>query len=176
LEATADGSLRAAQMTGMLVADGADGFPGAGFGMSDVLLASSVTGAPAPRRWSDLSVTPIVASIARDGSLALVWENYEFGSRDGSAEYTIDVTIAPERRGAARVALRAIGAVARALGGDDGAARVVFDRVRAHADVLTEYVSVGLDGTPPGRYRLTLAVTDVVGARSLERTVVFEIR
>ena len=176
MEATADGSLRAAQVTGMLVADGADGFPGTGFGISDLLLASSVSGPPAPDRWSDLAVTPIVTSVGRGRSLVLVWENYEFASRDGRAEYSIEVTIAPERRSGIRVALQALGAVGRALGaGDDGARRVVFDRARAHAAVLTEYVSIGLDGTPPGGYRLTVRVTDKPTGQVLERTISFEI-
>jgi hypothetical protein len=107
----------------------------------------------------------------------LVWENYEFTSRDGSAEYSIEVTITPERRSGIRVALQAIGAVRRALGaGDDGAGRVMFDRARAHAAVITEYVSIGLDGTPPGGYRLTVRVTDNPTGRVLERAVSFEIR
>jgi hypothetical protein len=177
MEATADGSLRAAQVTGLLVADGDDGFAGTGFGMSDVLLASRVSGPPAPDRWSELAVSPIITTVARSSPLVLVWENYEFTSREGSAEYSVEVTIAPERRGAIRVALQALGAVGRALGaGDDGAGRVVFDRVRAHTAVLAEYVAIGLDVTPLGRYRLTLRITDGPTGRVLERTVSFEIR
>jgi hypothetical protein len=37
-------------------------------------------------------------------------------------------------------------------------------------------VTIGLDGRAPGRYKLTMRVTDLVADATLERIVEFEIR
>jgi hypothetical protein len=61
-------------------------------------------------------------------------------------------------------------------GADDAAGRITFARERPHAAVIPDYIRIELEDTPPGRYRPTMRVTDVVGGRALERMTTFQIQ
>ena len=53
---------------------------------------------------------------------------------------------------------------------------VRYDRTVAHAPVLVDYVTFGLDETPPGEYRLILEITDRATGKTVERVQRFVIR
>jgi hypothetical protein len=145
-----------------------------GFGMSDVLLGRSGEPRGLPRRWSNVAIAPIGGTVPRDGEVALLWENYAFGERDGAANYGITVTVQREHAQLLnRIGARVMMGAATLLGIDRSVDRVVFrfDRTVPHAQIMVEHVAVSMDGAPPGTYRLTVNVADAVTGRSAARTV-----
>jgi GWxTD domain-containing protein len=175
-EASAEGSLRAARaMSNMTTAaDPLTGFSTTGFGISDVLLASRAAPRSTPRRWTDFDFDASAGSLAQGASIALMWENYELGERDGSAQYQVTLTL--ERKYTMllnRVRARVISAFAAMVGSEQTADRVVFhyDRAAAHTPVIADYVTLVLEDLPGGNYDLTLDITDKVTGRSASRTM-----
>lgn len=181
-EASVDGGMRAARSASAVQAgdDATSGFALRGFGMSDVLVASRAE----PRqgiaqRWSDLDIEPVVRSLPRASPLALVWENYELGNRDGLATYTVAIDIKRERSLAGAIATRIAGGLASAarierISDDEVAMRI--DRSLPHADAFVDHITIELGDTPPGSYQLTLRITDAVTGQSRSRTTRFVVR
>ena len=74
--------------------------------------------------------------------------------------------------------------MARIIGGITGAVtdrtddRVAmrFERTIPYAAAFSDYVSIGLEETPPGSYRVTLEVTDTVTQKTVTRTAMFTIK
>ena len=130
------------------------------------------------KRWSDLDITPTAGAVDRNGQLALVWENYEFGQRDGTAQYQVSVTLAKNRTLAGRVAATIVGALASLARIDqtDDRVAMTFDRTTAHAPAFVDHVTLSLGDTPHGSYTLTLQVTDRVSGKTVTRTRDFMIR
>jgi hypothetical protein len=118
--------------------------------MSDVLLASSVeVPAMMPARWSGLRLAPLAGPVVGDKELALVWENYDFGARAGSAEFDVSINIRRERSAAGRITARIVGGV---LGREVMSDRVelTYDRSVPHAATIVEHITIGLgDGHVP---------------------------
>jgi hypothetical protein len=129
-------------------------------------------------RWRDFDVSPVVGAFPRGASLGLLWELYDLGVREGSAQYTFNLIIKRERGAAGRISARVLGAVAGAAGIDTREDQVTirFDRSVAHAPVLADHLSVALGETPAGTYRLTLEITDKVTNRTVSRTRSLTIR
>ena len=141
--------------------------------MSDVLIATNIAErTTAAARWHGVAVTPLVGSLPRDAKLGIVWENYEFGDRNGAASYRVVVRIQRERGRPGRIAAQ----VLRTLGGTVGRAASVdrvefrFGRNTAHAPVIVDEVTLSLGGTPPGSYLVTVDVADEVTGRTTTRT------
>jgi GWxTD domain-containing protein len=170
LEASVDEGTIAAKAAAPIVVGPAatDGFATSGFGVSDLLLATSVEPRGAAQRWRDFEVTPAVGAFARDASLGLVWEMYELGQRDGSAQYTFSLTIKRERGTVGRITARVLGSVAGAAGVDtrEDQVTITFDRTMPHAATLVDHMQVALGDTPPGTYAVTLQITDRVTNRT----------
>jgi GWxTD domain-containing protein len=172
-EASADGARVGARATGTLVLTNDEkGFALRGFGMSDVLLATHTSASGTAHRWNELAAVPLAGSVQRNRSIDLVWETYELAESDGQARY--DITIALDRRRAAagRIAVTIAGALGRAVGREQTADRLTlrFERVIAHSDTVLDDVTLELGATPPGTYRLTVAVTDRFSGRNAART------
>jgi GWxTD domain-containing protein len=180
VEASVDDGTRAARSATPLVIapTGDDGFATRGFGLSDLLLATAVTPRGAGASWRDFDVTPSVGAFPRDASLGLVWEQYELGEREGSAQYTLTLTIKRERGTAGRITARVLGSVAGAAGIDtrEDQTTISFDRTVAHAPTLADHLSIALGDTPPGVYMLTLEITDKVTNRKTSRSQQIRIR
>jgi GWxTD domain-containing protein len=180
VEASADAALRAGRAAVPVVANHEpfSGFLLRGFSASDVLLATSVTERrSAPTRWSDLDVVPLAGPIPRGAQLGLVWENYGLGARDGSADYTVAITIRRDASVAGRVAARILGGaggVTSTMRTDD-AVSIQFSNRSAHRDIIVDHLEVGLGDSPPGNYTLILRVTDRVTGERSERTTRFTI-
>ena len=174
IESTVDGALLAGRATDSLdtTNDPRGNFTTRGFGLSDVLLVANATPRAGARRWSDIDVAPTAGTIPHGGQVALIWENYDFGQADGSAKYSVTVSI--ERRYKEtinRIRARVIGAFAAIAGVERTSDRVVFryERSVAHAPTLLDYLTIGLDESPAGEYRLTLEVTDHLTGKTATR-------
>ncbi|HKS06649.1 MAG TPA: GWxTD domain-containing protein [Gemmatimonadaceae bacterium] len=182
VEASAESATIAARATAAVVADNdaATGFALRGFGISDVMIASNADqrGSSPTRRWTDYRITPSAGTIPLGGTVTFLWENYDFTPRGTSSEYRIAIAIQRERSAAGRVAARVVSRVSGALGIDQSDDRVVvrFDRTVAHAAAMADFVTMELAGTPAGRYRATLEITDLVSGRTTSRTTSFVIR
>jgi hypothetical protein len=175
VETGAEGSLLAARASGTIAGnpDPTSGFPLRGFGMSDVLLATEIGARTGPTpRWNNLGMSPLLGPLPRDSELGLVWENYEFGERDGAASYHVVVTIQRERARAGRIAAQMIRTLGGAVGRDASPDKVTFryDRTAPHAAAILDEVTLSLGGTPPGSYLLTVDVSDEVSGRTTSRT------
>ena len=81
-EASSAGAKRAGKATAVVNAktDSTTGFALAGFGISDVLLASNAVRTPPSNRWTSANAVPIAGSITRGATLTVIWENYELAS------------------------------------------------------------------------------------------------
>jgi GWxTD domain-containing protein len=173
-----DGTVAARSATPLVIEPSSDEFPLRGFGLSDVLLASAVTPRGAGASWRDFDVTPSVGTFARDASLGLVWEMYDLGAREGSAQYTFTLTIKRERGTAGRITARVLGSVAGAAGIDmrEDQTTISFDRTVGHAPTLADHLSIALGDTPAGVYTLTLEIADKVSGLKAARTQQIRIR
>ncbi|HYV96244.1 MAG TPA: GWxTD domain-containing protein, partial [Gemmatimonadaceae bacterium] len=174
VQAAADAATRAARSTGVIDAASvtADPFAIHGTAISDVLLASSATAPPAGSRWNAVKVDPIVGGVAHGGSLSLVWENYEFGARGTSAEYTIAVSLVQQKGTLGRISAAVLGGLASAarINRGDDRMTISFDRTVAHSAAFADMVTIGLNDTPSGNYLLTLQITDRVTGKVMTRT------
>jgi GWxTD domain-containing protein len=182
-EAAATGSSRAASVDWQIHAGNDDdlstGFGMAGFGMSDVLLATQFT-APAgtPRSWHDFRLSPLAGAHSRKAPLTLVWESYGLGQADGQAKYEIAVTLEHEHSLISRVAAEILDRLAALVRTDRALNKVTFrfDRNVPYSETIVEGVPIGLTGTPEGSYKVTVAITDHVTGRTTSRTTTVEIQ
>jgi hypothetical protein len=58
-------------------------------------------------------------------------------------------------------------------GAGTGMVAVTYDQARPSAAVITDFVSVNLDGSVPGTYKLTIEIEDLVSKRVTKRTTDF---
>jgi hypothetical protein len=110
-----------------------------------------------------------------------MWETYEVGQLDGSANYRVAVTLerdeAPFQTG--RVSAR----IVRGTTGAGGAPRRTsnsltyqFDRSVPHAPVLVDNITILLENTPAGDYFVRIAITDKVSGRTTSRSTALVVR
>jgi hypothetical protein len=117
--------------------------------------------------------------VPRAGTLTVLWENYEFGARNGRAQYEVAITITRERSAAGRVAAEVLDAIAGTVGIDtrsDDRITMRLDREVAHAAAFVDRVDIGMSTTPPGQYRLEVRLTDRVSGRVTTRATRLTIR
>jgi GWxTD domain-containing protein len=143
--------------------------PGVGFGLSDVLLADSVRSpGGVPRRWRDLAAEPNAGRIRRGRALALVWETYALAADSlRSNAYRVDIGL--ERTDGSRIGRAVARVLSGTLGRGEGRGRddrvtVSFDRKVPARAVTLDYLTLDLGDLAPGRYRLTITVTDLVAS------------
>lgn len=154
--------------------DTATMFAPRGFGMSDVFVATRAEPKRATGllRWRDFDVAPVLGAMTRQGTLDIVWENYEFGDRNGQAQYHVAITVQRERSAAGRIAAQIVSAVTGAVGVSRRDDRVIlsFDRTGPASPAFADYLTIALGDTPPGRYRLTIEVTDRTSGHKTSRS------
>jgi GWxTD domain-containing protein len=154
----------------------------AGFGASDLLVAERVSArdGTAPRRWKDLIVAPNAAAFARGAPIGLVWETYGLqAGPDGAAKYRVLVSV--ERRfdsKASKFVANVVGGITGAVGAsakenDKGRAALRFERSAPASDVALDWLTLDIGNAAPGRYLVTVEVTDLVAnkATTLSRMV-----
>jgi hypothetical protein len=181
VEATAPDVLVAGRAMAWILAgpDTATGFAVRGAGLSDLLLAASARPRDAsPRRWRDFAITPLLGSVASGGSVDVLWENYDLGSRVGRARYDVEMVLERARGTVGRIAAQIVGGIAGAVGIDrrDDRLTLRFARDVVHAAAIVDHITMNVGETPPGEYRLTVRIADRVSNRSVARTTQFTIR
>ena len=96
----------------MADADSSTGFTLSGFGISDLLFASTVAASTPSARWNALGAVSVAGAVVRGAQLTLVWENYALAQKDGGTQYAVKLSLARQQSGAARIAAQVIGALA----------------------------------------------------------------
>jgi len=137
-----------------------------GFGLSDLLVAASVTPKPgvAPERWSDFDITPNFGHVRRGHSFSLLWETYGLTPDSGSDAYNVSITVSRAKStGIGAFVAKIVGGVAGAVGlsrsGADSVALSFPRKVPAH-DASVDYVTLDMADAPAGVYHLDVTVAD----------------
>jgi GWxTD domain-containing protein len=155
-----------------------------GFGTSDLLAAQRV--APregvAARRWRDLIVAPNAGIFRRGEPVGLVWETYGLqAAADGSAHYRVSVTLERrfENKASAFVA-NIVSGVAGAAGlsakESKGRAAIRFDRSAPAGDAALDWLTLDVGNAAPGRYLVSVEVTDTESKKIATVSRMIEIR
>jgi hypothetical protein len=176
VEASASNAARAARFSSHVQLG--DGFASTGAGISDVLVAAhAAAGGLRHARWRDITLTPAVRTVAAASQMSLVWENYDFGARNGATEYSVSVTITRQRSTAGAIVARVTGALASIARVDTkrDVAVITFDRTLPHAAIVPDFVNVDLAETPPSMYSVALDVRDRVTGAAYSRSVIVTI-
>ena len=157
------------------------GFTTSGFGVSDLLIAADV--APSSgrtgERWNDHSITSLTGSmVPRGAPLSLLWESYEPGNVGGKARLRFAVTVQRETDAGLRaVASKVIGSIRGAVtrSRPNDRLTISYDREIPVDSVLVDGLRLDLGRLDPGRYRVSLVVTDLVRNASVQRSQRFVI-
>jgi GWxTD domain-containing protein len=171
IEATAPGTMVAGRSVRWITADRdtATGFSLHGFGVSDILFATAAQpNKPAPVRWRDFNIAPLLGALPKQSKLDLIWENYDLGARAGQTQYAVAITLQRQRTASGRIAAAIIGLATNAVGVDRRDDRVTFKFDRsgpAAPPAFVDHVLIALNETPAGDYRVTLEITDKVSGR-----------
>jgi hypothetical protein len=137
------------------------------FGMSDVLVADRVTPpADSAYRWTDLLIEPSAGVLEPGQDIGVAWETYGLTERDGQVGYRVELELTVTQvTGRKSLYARIKGGVADLIGlsavGTDRVS-LVYDRSRPATAVALDYLTLDLAGSPAGRYRLTVQITDLV--------------
>ena len=157
------------------------GFTTRGFGISDLLIAGSIDAPPTKPdvRWTDFQMAPLTGSLVKRGSpLALLWESYDAGVQNGSGKLRVTVSVQRETdKGLVALSGRVIGGIREAISGNRNTSRVgiSYQREFSATPVLVDHLSIDLGTLDPGRYRVTLTVTDLVRNMTVNRAQRFRI-
>ncbi len=149
--------------------------PAGGFGLSDVLVADSVSPrGGADGRWSDFRIAPSVGRVKRGQAFAMLWETYDLKPLpNGSVSYKVTITLRREKGGGlGAFVAKIIGGVGSAIGiTGSGADRISlsYPRQAPARPVIVDYVTLAVGGAPPGSYILSVAVTDLTSHRQTLR-------
>lgn len=136
------------------------------FGISDILLARSIEppADTANARWRNYRVAPLVGNRVYPGEpIALLWESYQATNTQGTVKLSVSVAIEREQgRGFAAIGSRVIGGIRTAVTGNNrNRVGISYVREVAATPLLVDYLAVDVGNLTPGRYRISLAVTDV---------------
>lgn len=152
-----------------------------GFGMSDILFGSlpADMGGTSPARWRDAKIAPTIALTSYSQPLGMVWEMYDLTSREGKVDY--EVTLELERTFkkslmgfTARITRGLLNTVTQ-TGTATGKIALSFKESRPQNAVITNVLSVDLNGSVSGPYRLRISVKDLHTGRVTSRTTTFEL-
>jgi hypothetical protein len=137
------------------------------FGMSDVLVADRVAPpADSAYRWTDLVIEPSAGVLRGGQDIGVAWETYGLAERDGNVNYRVELQLTVTQvTGRVSLFARIKGGLADLVGlsalGTDRVS-LVYDRSRPATEVALDYLTLDLSGSPAGRYRLTVQITDLV--------------
>ncbi len=152
-----------------------------GFGISDLLLGTNPqrVGSTDPARWRDISIAPTTGVFPWAQSVGVVWELYDLAPADGSVKYRVNLhlqrTFATSLKGfVARIAAYSKNVMER-NGSGTGTVAVAYDQSRPASAIVADFVSVNLDGSVPGTYKLTIEIEDLVSKRITRRTTTFDL-
>jgi len=145
---------------------------GGGFDISDLVVADRVL-APdnaATRDAYRIDANPAMRFAAHD-TVALYWETYNATARtDGAARLQVRITLRVLSLDRGRsFGARIIGGIADAVGlsavGDEQVS-LLYERAVRGGAAVPHQLALGLGDAPPGRYALTIEVTDLASGRA----------
>jgi hypothetical protein len=155
------------------------------FAISDVLVARSAAplDSATAGSWTDYLIEPSAAHLERNQAVTFLWEQYNLTADSGGVsrwrvELVVTVT-AIERREWGNWFLRITGPLLGRIGDMVGASALGDEPVSLMWDraddvgpdrTVVEVVTVDFGVSPPGRYDVTLIVTDLVTGTWVERT------
>lgn len=148
--------------------------PTTGFDLSDLVIADRIAEVAAQTtRWSDLLISPSAGVLRRGQEFGVLWETYDLQHRDGVSRYKVELalTVLHVSRPAHLLA-RVVGGIADVVGlsakGDDRVS-LSYTRERPASATALDHLTLELGDAPPGRYRLSVRLTDLVSGRSVTR-------
>lgn len=151
--------------------------PYRGFGLSDLLVAATITqrSGSTSGRWYDYDIDPNLGVVKSGQPFSLLWETYGLTPRGGNDEYDVHIKLSREKRGGiGALAAKIVGGVAGLVGISHGGSDQVtlsFPRRIPATRVALDRVTLDLGDASPGRYDLEVSVTDrATGKNMVERT------
>ena len=150
-----------------------------GFGISDLLLGTNPKrmDATEPKRWSDISVAPTTGVFPWSQSMGVVWEVYDLVPVDGSVKYRVNLHLERTFKNNLKGFIARIGAYSKNIiernGSGTGSITVSYEQTRPASSIVADYLSVNLNGSVPGTYRLSIEVEDLASKRVTKRTAPF---
>jgi GWxTD domain-containing protein len=157
------------------------GFTTRGFGVSDLLLAASITApvASSSARWTDYRITPLTGNIVKRGApVALIWESYDAAGDSAVGRLRVNVRVQRETStGLVALTGRVVGGIREALGSRsrDRGVTISYDREFSATPALVDHLLVDVGTLDPGMYRITLQVTNLTNNQVIERSQRFRI-
>ena len=149
--------------------------PGGGFGASDILIADSLSPREAgAERWSDFTIAPSIGRVHRGKSFAMLWETYDLQAMpNGNVSYDVTITLRREKGGGlGALAAKIVGGVKSAIGiSGSGSDRIslTFPRQAPARPVAVDYVTLDLGDATPGKYVVSVEITDLANHRRITR-------
>lgn len=146
-----------------------------GFGLSDILIADSLTpNAGVPERWSDFRIAPSIGRVKRGKSFAMLWETYDLQKQaNGNSSYNVTITLRRAKGGGlGAFAAKIIGGVKNAIGiSGSGGDRIslTFPRQAPARPIAVDYITLDLGDASPGDYVVDVQVTDLTNHRHVSR-------
>ena len=153
--------------------DPATDFKLSGFGMSDVLLATRLAPRGAGRRWNEFDYDANAGTVAEGTEVALLWEMYDFGEKDGGASYEITFSIQRKYKSLLnRVRARVTSSFSSMMGSEQTDDRVIYryERTTPHSPVIADYITLVLTDLPAGDWDLTVELLDRNSGRTTSKT------
>ena len=149
--------------------------PASGFGLSDILIADSLSPTNAvPERWSDFQISPSIGRVHRGKSFAMLWETYDLQKQEnGNSAYDVTITLRREKGGGlGAFAAKIIGGVKSAIGisgsGSDHIS-LSFPRQAPARPIALDYITLDLGTASPGNYVVDVEITDRMNHRHVSR-------
>lgn len=168
IEAHQPDAMRGARAVGQTSLGRDTSFKLAGFGMSDIVVADRVVPRDGARgdRWSEFNIVPSVGRLKRRQSVALLWETYELGVKEGANRYRVEVSLTKvKREGALGMVATIIGGVTGSVGvtnSGKGKVTLKYERNIPQTTAAVDYLTVDIGEAPTGRYTLRVDVVDTV--------------
>lgn len=168
---------RAARGVLLYTSDKAVNFPLRGFGISDVLVASSIKPrGESVRRWSDVTIAPNAGVVAPGAGFAIGWEIYDLmPAPDGRVRWRTSIRRedgALLRRNTTREMMQGTTTAGdRLLAEEPDAPAVMYDRDASASAAMFEHIDFNMGNFPPGRHVVEVRIDDLVAKKSVSRSV-----
>jgi GWxTD domain-containing protein len=149
-------------------------FTNSGVQLSDILLERESAAGPTIER-GEFALRPNPWCAYAPGQLLRTYvEIYDLAMRGGATSYVLHYSI-QESSSEPRTAWNRVGKVLKTLALQDDGPPIVTQSMQRSGDSHTdsEPLAIDVDALPPGRYRITIGVEDLIGGNSAEVSKVF---
>jgi hypothetical protein len=169
--------LASARGTRMLTSTGAATYVTSGFGMSDVLVADSISEARRPvRSWRDLKTVANGAVLAPSGGIAMGWEVYGLSrGADGRSRWRVTLS-REDGRAIVNMDVRSLivgdpEAGVKVVSAEPNATMLSFVRNEPSQPVMVEYIRFRMPDVGVGRHVLRVRIEDLLNNRVTQKSV-----